>query len=170
MLSKIYGESLCQQAGIVFTIFRPHNIYGPRMGLSHVIPELLKKAYESEDRLEVFSPDHTRTFCFIEDAVKMIALAADSKNCENKTLNLGVQSPEITIRDLAGTILKLVGRNLTLNVQPPTPGSPIRRCPDMSEMSRLVGFQPEVKLEQGLKMTYDWYRKNIFEGNEVGAK
>ena len=43
MLSKIYGEAMCQQASIPFTIFRPHNIYGPRMGMAHVIPEQLRK-------------------------------------------------------------------------------------------------------------------------------
>ena len=47
MLSKIYGEAMCTQSGLPYTIFRPHNIYGPRMGMSHVIPEQLKKAYET---------------------------------------------------------------------------------------------------------------------------
>ena len=49
MLSKIYGESMCRHSGLPFTIFRPHNVYGPRMGMSHVIPEQLFKAYKSKD-------------------------------------------------------------------------------------------------------------------------
>ena len=48
MLSKIYGEALCSQSGLPFTIFRPHNIYGPRMGMRHVIPELMRRAAHSE--------------------------------------------------------------------------------------------------------------------------
>ena len=44
MLSKIYGEALCRHAGLPFTILRPHNLYGPRMGMAHVIPELHARA------------------------------------------------------------------------------------------------------------------------------
>ena len=50
MLSKIYGEAMCSHSGLPFTIVRPHNFYGPRMGLSHVIPELLKKAHFSRNQ------------------------------------------------------------------------------------------------------------------------
>ena len=62
MLSKIYGECLLHHCGLPYTIVRPHNFYGPRMGMSHVIPELLKKAYFAEPggRLPVFSADHRR--------------------------------------------------------------------------------------------------------------
>ena len=83
MLSKIYGEALCQRSGVPFTIIRPHNIYGPRMGMAHVIPELLRKAYHApaNGSLEVFSIDHRRTFCFIDDAVEMIKIAAGSSGC-----------------------------------------------------------------------------------------
>ena len=49
MLSKIYGEALCHNSGIPFTLFRPHNIYGPRMGMSHVIPEQLYKAHYAKE-------------------------------------------------------------------------------------------------------------------------
>ena len=79
MLSKIYGEALCRQAGIPFTIFRPHNIYGPRMGMAHVIPEQLKKAWAAEegDQLGVHSPDHRRSFCYIDDAVELLKLSED---------------------------------------------------------------------------------------------
>lgn len=172
MLCKIYGEALCQQRGVSFTIFRPHNIYGPRMGLSHVIPELLQKVYNAgnKDSLVVFSADHTRTFCFIQDAVKMMVLAAESELCENKTFNLGAQSPEITMRDLAKTIMKIVDKKLSLDEQPPTVGSPARRCPDMTKLIRSIGYKAETNLEDGIKMTYDWYLKNIFQENGVSAK
>jgi len=48
LLSKIYGEALCAHAGLPYTVIRPHNLYGPRMGMSHVIPQLLKKAWMAE--------------------------------------------------------------------------------------------------------------------------
>ena len=74
MLSKIYGEAMCLQSKLPVTIFRPHNLYGPRMGMSHVVPEQLNKSYHAldGDQVEVFTPDHTRSFCFIDDAISMI--------------------------------------------------------------------------------------------------
>ena len=54
--------------GLPFLIFRPHNIYGPRMGMSHVIPELLKNPFY-KNKLNLFSPNHTE-LCFIDDAGK----------------------------------------------------------------------------------------------------
>jgi nucleoside-diphosphate-sugar epimerase len=53
MLSKIYGEALCLHSGLPVTIIRPHNVYGPRMGLSHVVPELSMKAFLNEGKYEM---------------------------------------------------------------------------------------------------------------------
>ena len=89
MLSKIYGESMCINS-MLPTIIRPHNFYGPRMGLSHVIPELMKKAVESENsKIDVFSINHKRTFCYIEDAVNAIQKLSESQNSIGKTYNIG---------------------------------------------------------------------------------
>ena len=75
MLSKIYGEAMCRLSNLPFTILRPHNFYGPRMGQSHVIPELFKKVYFSKKKfVSVFSPDHRRNFCYIDDGINFILL------------------------------------------------------------------------------------------------
>ncbi len=168
MLSKIYGEALCLHSGVPFTIIRPHNIYGPRMGMSHVIPELLRKAYLALDRsnIDVFSINHRRTFCYINDAVKMLKLVSESFACLGKTLNIGNQEPEISIRELARLIINLVGKKLNITGQPPTPGSPERRCPDMENTFQLIGYKPQVDLQEGLARTYAWYKTNVFVQKE----
>jgi len=172
MLSKIYGEALCQQAGIPYTVFRPHNVYGPRMGMVHVVPELLKKAYKANDgdHIEVFSTEHTRCFCYIDDAVEILWRMMTNESCAGKTLNLGTQNPEVSIRQVAGACFQAVGKELVIEAQPPSPGSPARRGPDMSQTSELIGFQSEVGLDEGVQKTFAWYRKNIFEGGQVTAK
>lgn len=169
MLSKIYGEAMVRHAGLPFTIIRPHNVYGPRMGRAHVIPQLLEKAYRGGDggRLEVFSVDHRRTFCFIDDAVEMIVRAATTPSCEGEVLNVGSQRPEITIGELAEMIVRIVGRRLSIEAQPATAGSPTRRCPDMSRMAALTGYRAQVSLEEGVRRTYAWYRPMVFEGGET---
>ncbi len=90
---------MCNASGLPVTIFRPHNIFGPRMGMAHVVPELLKKAYSSTDNagLEVFSAEHKRTFCYIDDAVKILFLAARSEDCLGQTINLGNQEEFIIL-------------------------------------------------------------------------
>ncbi len=172
MLSKIYGEAMCNQSPVPTTNFRPHNIFGPRMGMAHVVPELLKKAYNAEpnSKLEVFSVDHKRTFCYIDDAVKMLKMMAESDNCENETLNLGNQIPEITIGEVADIVINTVGTPLTQDPQPAQPGSPLRRCPDMTKVTGLIGYEAQIGPEEGIKRTFDWYKETIFDAGGITAK
>jgi UDP-glucose 4-epimerase len=171
MLSKIYGEALCHQSGLPYTLIRPHNFYGPRMGLSHVIPELLKRAYESPDggNLTVYSVDHRRTFCYIDDAVHMMQCLTESPAGAGETFNIGNQTPEVTIGELANLVIKATGKNLTLLPQDKDFGSPVRRCPDMTKTLKLTKFQSKYSLEQGIEHTFKWYRDNVFTGKSVSA-
>ncbi len=165
MLSKIYGEALCRHAGCPFSIVRLHNAYGPRMGMDHVIPELLKKAHTapSGGELEVFSVSHRRTFCFIDDVVTQIAAIAGSDKCAGETLNVGNQEPEVSIQQVAEIVCDTVGKKLRIAPRPETPGSPARRCPDMQRTLALTGCRGQVDLPEGVRRTYDWYRANVFQ-------
>jgi len=88
MLSKIYCEALCHFSNIPFIILRPHNIFGERMGMSHVIPELIKKIHKSKKNLELNNSNHKRSFCYIEDAVNMMILLMKNSKAVKKTYNL----------------------------------------------------------------------------------
>lgn len=171
MLSKIYGEAMCHQAGIPFTIVRPYNVYGPRMGLEHVIPEVLQRAHHASHgaSLEVYSVDHRRTFCHVDDAVELISRAAESPRCVGETLNIGTQAPEVSMGELAELIARVVGKMLQIVPLPPTPGSPPRRCPDMTKTTSLTGYESQVGLAEGVGRTYDWYRANVFEARRAGS-
>lgn len=172
MLSKIYGEAMCQHSGLNFTIIRPHNFFGPRMGMSHVVPELLKRAYNTNDGgvLEVYSIDHKRSFCYIDDAVEFIRNAAEKDSCVGETLNLGNQDAEISMRVLAEIILEVTGKRLEIKPLPDPAGSPKRRCPDMKKTISLTGYRAKVSIVEGVRRTFDWYRKNVFEGEELCEK
>ena len=165
MLSKIYGEALCHHSSLPFTIVRPHNVYGPRMGLRHVVPELLQRAYRAEagGELEVFSPHHTRTFCHVDDAVELMRRLAEADAGRQGTFNLGSATGEITIRELAEVVIRVVGKPLTIRPGPTTSGSPKRRCPDMTHASAVAGYEPRVALEDGVRRTFEWYRAHLFD-------
>ena len=172
MLSKIFGEALCQAAEIPFTIFRPHNIYGPRMGMSHVIPEQLKKVWAAVtgDRLGVHSVDHRRSFCYINDAVEMLKRILETSACAGKTINLGTQAPEVTIREVVETCIDVAGKSLGIRVLSPTPGSPERRAPDMGLTKELIDFESRFSLRQGIEQTWAWYREHVFETGRLTAR
>jgi len=164
MLSKIYGEALCQQSGLPFTVFRPHNVYGPRMGMAHVIPEQLRNAHDAKDgsSIDVFSVNHTRCFCYVDDAIEMLLRIMIIDDCKGRTLNIGTQNPELKIKEVVQKCFSVVGKELLIDEKPATPGSPIRRAPDMSKTSSLIGYESQVSLHSGIVKTYEWYRKNVF--------
>ena len=164
MLSKIYGEAICCHSGLPFTIFRPHNIYGPRMGMSHVIPEQLKKAFYAKDgdRIEVASPKQTRSFCYISDAVELLIRMMETNNCEGQTFNLGVEENEIKISNVVKICWSLFNKNLFPVFLPSTKGSPERRAPSMKKTTLAVGNLEYTNLKDGIAKTYNWYLNNIF--------
>jgi UDP-glucose 4-epimerase len=171
MLSKIYGEAICQHAAVPVTIVRPHNVYGPRMGMSHVIPELLKKSYFAEDKslIEVYSVEHRRSFCYIDDAVNQLIAMMKNDSSESLVLNLGTESPEVSMGDVANICFDTVGKNLSIDERPPTSGSPERRAPDMRKSINCIGIESEVLLKDGIAKTFDWYKDNIFDTTDVHA-
>ena len=170
MLSKIYGEAMCLHAGLPITIIRPHNFYGPRMGLSHVIPELMKKVVELENnQLDVYSVNHKRTFCYIADAVEMIQLLAESDKSMGESYNIGNEDEETTIGELAKRIINLIRDDIDVNPMPATQGSPERRCPSIAKLKDAIPYTKQYSLKKGLQETFDWYNKNIFSGQEVSA-
>jgi nucleoside-diphosphate-sugar epimerase len=172
MLSKLYGEALCMHSGLPVTVVRPHNVYGPRMGMSHVIPELLERARQAADgsSLVVYSVDHRRTFCYVDDAVEMILRAGTSPRCAGEILNVGKEGPETEIGRLAELVIETVGRELTVDPRPATPGSPRRRAPKMLKMTNLTGYAADIELGEGLKRTYQWYEENVFRGSGPSAR
>jgi nucleoside-diphosphate-sugar epimerase len=171
MLSKIYGEALCHQAGIPFTIVRPHNIYGPRMGMSHVIPELLERAHycPAGGTLRVFSPGHSRTFCFVDDAINLIVGVATSPAGLSETFNIGTSAEETSMAALARLVITTVGKPLGVECGPETQGSPPRRQPDVSQAVSVASCTPSVSLVEGVRRTYEWYQDNVFATAPSGS-
>ncbi len=168
MLSKIYGEALCQHAGVPFTIIRPHNVYGPRMGMAHVVPELLKRAYQASTggKLLVFSANHKRTFCYVDDAVELIIRLAKAPAGLSGTFNIGSSTEEISIARLAELIVATVGKHLEIEPAPVTQGSTERRQPHLGRAITVTGYIPTISLREGVLQTYEWYRARGFETAE----
>ncbi|MBI3251930.1 MAG: NAD-dependent epimerase/dehydratase family protein [Candidatus Omnitrophica bacterium] len=157
MLSKIHGEALCHHSQVPFSIVRPHNVYGPRMGNNHVIPELVARLSRSSE-VKVFSPHHQRVFCYIDDAVALIERIAESREARGGTFNIGSPGPEICMKDLAALIARVMEKNARIVEGEVTQGSPARRFADIEKTVRLTGHKTWVGLEEGVRRTYEWYK------------
>ncbi len=168
MLSKIYGEAMCHASGLDCIILRPHNIYGPRMGMKHVIPQLIKKIFSTpiNGTLDVYSPDHSRTFCYVGYAVRKILGFIEKQTIGEKIFNLGVTDPEIKIKDLSKILLKIANRNdISINELENTPGSPSRRVPDTTKLNQQTKYIEIPTLYEGITNTFNWY-KNYLEKDD----
>ena len=86
-----------------------------------------------------------------------------NKKSRNQIYNLGCQFPEITIEELSNKIVKLVGKKLFLNSIGTSEGSPSRRCPDMSKTNSMTNYINKVSIDEGLRLTYNWYMENYFK-------
>ena len=165
--SKRLGETLsliyCQQFGVPIKIVRPFNVYGPGMRPNdyRVIPTFLYRGLK-EEVLPVHDKGlQTRTFCYITDAVTGFLKVLLSGN-PGEVYNVGNNKPEITMYELAEAIVKLLHNKATIKrISYPSSypaGEPQRRCPDLTKITRHLGFIPQIGLEAGLKRSIDWFR------------
>ena len=135
------------------------------MGLSHVVPQLMQRIWAAHDDADVvvYSPEHRRASRFAADAARLAALALESPRAPALMLNLGNVEPEVTMTELAGRIARVVGRKVKIVPGTVTAGSPVRRQPDIARLISLTGSLPEIGLDEGLGLTFDWYRANLWE-------
>lgn len=159
LLSKIYGEALVHHSGLPSVVVRPHNVYGPRMGTSHVVPQLLARlSAAAGTEVAVHSPGHRRTFCYIDDAVEYLWRLLVTPEAVGRTVNLGVQDPEVTMAELAAVLRDVSGADAVLVNGDVHPGSPERRQPDTTLLRQITGHEPAVSLRDGVALTWEWYR------------
>tara|TARA_B100001057_G_scaffold428096_1_gene453293 strand:+ start:15615 stop:16583 length:969 start_codon:yes stop_codon:yes gene_type:complete len=161
MISKIYGEAMCYHSNIPFLILRPHNIYGERMGLNHVIPEILKKIKNLKDKelLKVFTPKHTRSFCYIDDAINQIIKLTNS-SFKNEDFNIGNDKDEISIYQLVRKCLKILNKKNKILPLKNIHNSPKRRCPSMKKTFSCINRSKFTKLNDGINKMLKWYENN----------
>lgn len=158
-VSKLAGE-LCVRHGARgwrWSIVRYHNVYGPRMGREHVIPELCERLNRREDPLKLFGATPRRAFCYVDDAVQATQRVLETPSTNGEVINIGNDTEEVTIRDLAERLIRLSGYRPSLEEAPAPEGSTMRRCPDLAKLRRLTGFTPAVALDEGLRRTWAWY-------------
>ena len=160
--SKIIGEQAflyyAEKYNLRSRIIRYHNVYGPRMGTHHVIPEFIQRVLNKENPFNMYGGDQYRTFCYVSDAAKMtINVMNDSKN---SLYNIGSSDDEILIRDIAELLFSISDHHPDIEENGAPNGSVTHRKPDMTKMNDEGLYVYRTNFEEGLKKTFDWYQKH----------
>ncbi len=159
MLGELFFISYWKKMGVQMSIVRYANIYGPRMGYEHVIPEFMVRILQKEDPFPIHGGENTRTFCYVTDAVRASQLIMESPKTDGEIINIGTDQGELPMTELAEKLFALTGYHpVSVAVHPAPKGSILRRCPDVSKLHSLTGFSASVSLDAGLQLVWDWYR------------
>ena len=141
-------------------IVRIFNTYGPRMRLNdgRALPNFLYQALVGEPITIYGDGRQTRSFCYVADLIEGIYRLLESN--EHEPVNIG-NPTEITIMEFAERIRALVGAKVPIMHQPLPQDDPKQRCPDISKAKRILKWEPKVNLEEGLRITYDYFKKQV---------
>jgi dTDP-glucose 4,6-dehydratase len=152
--AKRYAEAMTmayhRQQGVDTSIARIFNTYGPRMRPhdGRAIPTLVRQALENKPLTVFGDGSQTRSFCYVDDLVRGLHLLAESE--EHDPVNLG-NPGEFTIFELAETVLRVTGSNSEVVFEALPIDDPQIRRPDISRAREVLGWEPEIDLEGGLR-------------------
>ena len=166
------AESFHRSFGVPVATVRPFNTYGPRQSARAVIPTIIVQVLASH-QIRLGALDPIRDFTFVEDTVDGFLRMGLSEGAVGQVVNLGSEDC-ISVGDLASKILALTGRELPIVCEEtrlrPAQSEVMRLHADTEKARRLLGWQPQVSLDAGLKRTIDWigdhlklYRPDTYE-------
>ena len=162
--SKRYAEAVTmayhRTHGVRSNIARIFNTYGPRMALDdgRVVPAFLDQALRGEPLTVFGDGSQTRSFCYVSDMVEGLVRLANSE--ERLPVNLG-NPVELTILEFAERIQRLMGIQAPIVHQPLPSDDPKRRQPNIAKAKKVLGWEPKVGLEEGLRETIEYFRAKL---------
>ena len=142
------------------TIARPFNTYGPRQSARAVIPTIISQMANGKKQIKLGDITPTRDFNFVKDTCRGFIKIAESENTNGEVINIG-SNTEISIGDLFNLIKKIMGSDAELVTDEqrirPKNSEVYRLVCDNTKIKKLTGFEPEYSLEEGLRITCEWF-------------
>jgi len=161
-VAKLATEHLAcnywKQYGLPTVSIRPFNIYGPQQIGTGAIHHFVRKALLGEPLIIHNDGSQIRSWCYIDDIIDGLLLVLTRPQAVGHSLNIGNPRSTVTIHQLARDIVRLAGSPSVLqSIKWDFPDVELR-VPDISKARQLLGFEPQVDLEDGLARTIAWYR------------
>lgn len=146
--------------GVDTRILRIFNTYGPRLQLNdgRVISNFMRQALRGEPLTVYGQGTQTRSFCYVSDEIEGILRLAWSEISD--PVNIG-NPDEFTILECARLVLKVTGSQSDISYQPLPADDPKQRCPNIGKARRLLGWEPTVDLETGLRLSLPYFQEAI---------
>ncbi|MBI1245042.1 MAG: NAD-dependent epimerase/dehydratase family protein [Alphaproteobacteria bacterium] len=163
-----------RQHGLKIKVARIFNTYGPRMHPNdgRVVSNFIVQALKGQDITIYGEGSQTRSFCYVDDLIEGFIRLMDSPDAVTGPINLGNPN-EFTIRQLAERVIALTGAKSKLVQRPLPADDPMQRKPDIGKAKSILGWQPTIQLDEGLKKTIAYFddllRRNVGPA-PVGAK
>ena len=153
--------------GVDTHIVRIFNTYGPRMRLNdgRALPNFVFQALTGQPITVYGDGRQTRSFCYVSDLIEGIYRLMNSD--EHEPVNIG-NPQEITILEFAERIRQLLGSDVPIVFKPLPQDDPKQRCPDISKAKRLLKWEPKVGLNEGLRLTLEFFRQKVAAGQPTG--
>ena len=160
-VGELYGSAFLKCYGLETVSLRYFNIFGPRQDPGSPYSGVLAKfctAFLEDKQPVVFGDgEQTRDFTFVDNAVHANLLACEAPNVAGKVFNVGTGA-RISLNEVLATLRKITSKALEAKYDPPREGDIRDSQADISQARKFLGYEPQVGFEQGLQITFEWYR------------
>jgi UDP-glucuronate decarboxylase len=164
-VSKLAGEHLTysyhKQYGLRAVTVRPFNVYGPGQVGEGAIHHFVVRAIRNEPLIIHGDGDQIRSWCYIDDMVDGILLCLEKEEAIGEVFNIGNPKGTITILGLAEKVIQLAKSSSQIVHVPKNYVDVELRIPSIEKAKTLLGFEPKVDLNEGLKRTIEWYKRKM---------
>ncbi|MBI2265569.1 MAG: NAD-dependent epimerase/dehydratase family protein [Armatimonadetes bacterium] len=161
-VSKLVGEHLSHaywhEKGIPTVSVRPFNVYGPGQVGVGAIQQFMLRVVRGEDLVVKGDGSQIRAWCHVDDMVAGTLLCLEKREAVGQVFNIGNPRSTVTIHDLALRIIQISGAPLKIVYEPLDYVDIEIRIPNIDKARTLLGFQPKVDLDEGLRRTYEWFK------------
>jgi nucleoside-diphosphate-sugar epimerase len=160
-VGELYGQTFGRCYGLENVALRYFNIFGPRQDPGSPYSGVLAKfctAFLEDTQPVVFGDgEQTRDFTYVENAVLANLLACEAPNASGKVFNVGVGG-RISLNEVLRELGKITGKTLEAKYDAPRDGDIRDSQADISQAREILGYEPQVTFEEGLRRTFEWYR------------
>ncbi|MDT4979894.1 MAG: UDP-glucuronate decarboxylase [Pseudonocardiales bacterium] len=148
-----------RQHALRVKVARIFNTYGPKMlpNDGRVVSSFIVQALQGEPLTIFGDGSQTRSFCYVDDLVDGLILLMETGDDVTGPINLG-NPGEFTMLELATKVIEMVGNGTAVEHRPLPEDDPVRRCPDIDQARKVLGWEPTVGLDEGLSRTVEYFR------------
>ena len=139
---------------------RPFNIYGPNQVGVGAIHNFVKRAIAGDELVVHEDGSQVRAWCYIDDFVDGLMLCLEKPEAIGNVFNIGNPRSSLTVLALAEAVVRVLGANSKIEFTPREGADVDLRIPSIEKARKLLGFEPKIELDEGIRRTAEWYRDN----------